>query len=89
MRERCRHKLPHPVSVFPGDKLICSVTEKGQCYEFREDVGREMVIDTILTFDVDEEILGLENGIGAIFGKAADEKDHRHRDEGRPAEASA
>jgi len=89
MKERNRYKLPHPVSVFPGDKFICSVTEKGQCYEFREDVGRKMVIDTILTFDVDEELLGLEDGIGAVFGKANNEKDHRHRDERRPAQASA
>ena len=27
VRERSRHKLPHSVSVFPGDKFIFSVTE--------------------------------------------------------------
>jgi len=66
--------LPHPVHIFPGDKFICSVTEKGRCYEFKEDIGREIVIDTIVTFDVSEAILEVENGIGAVFGRATDRK---------------
>jgi len=40
---------------------------------FVEDIGRPIAFDTVVTFDVEEEeeVLGLTDGIGAIFGKAA------------------
>lgn len=70
MRERQRHKLPCPVHIEPGDVLICSVEDKKKKYKFRETIGRRLTVDTIITFDVDEPMLGLGDGIGAIFGEA-------------------
>lgn len=71
MRERKRYALPHTVYVNPGDILKCTVTEKnGEQHQFTEKIGRSLEVDTVVTFDVDEPILGLVDGIGAIFGKA-------------------
>ena len=73
MKERQRNSLGYPVHLFPGDRLICRVQD-GKTQEeitFTEEIGRSVTIDTVVTFDVDEEVLGLTDGIGAIFGKAA------------------
>ena len=70
MRERQRSTLKNPVLLQPGDALICTVVDKKRCYRFQENIGREVIVDTVVTFDVDEPVLGLSDGIGAIFGKA-------------------
>lgn len=74
MRERQRHKLPQPVHIEPGDVLVCSVDDRKamKTYQFQEKIGRRLIVDTIVTFDVDEPVLGLVDGIGAIFGKAGE-----------------
>lgn len=66
--ERKRHDM-RPVAVVPGDILICTVHDKKGTQEFRENIGRSMQLDTIVTFDVKNEF-GLKDGIGAVFGKA-------------------
>jgi hypothetical protein len=68
LKERQRYKLPGSIPVEPGDSFTCSVSEKGKIYEFREKIGRNMMIDTIVTFDTDDNELGVA-GIGAIFGE--------------------
>lgn len=75
MKERQRNELPYPVCVQPGDTLICSVDDRktGKTHKFREQIGRCIQVDTVVTFDVDEPMLGLVDGIGAIFG-TSDEK---------------
>lgn len=70
MKLRKRHKLDKPVELCPGDKLICTVTERGRAYMFTEFIGRKQIVDTIVTFDVEEPVLGLTSGIGAIFGES-------------------
>jgi hypothetical protein len=72
MKERQRHNLNRTLCILPGDKLICSVDDRDtkKTYTFSEDIGRHLEVDTIVTFDVDEPVLGLVDGIGAIFGKA-------------------
>ncbi len=72
MKERQRYTLPDPVRIQPGDRLICTVSDRktGHIHEFQEKIGRTMTIDTVVTFDVNKETLGLKHGIGAIFGEA-------------------
>ena len=71
MKERQRHLLDHPVTLLPGDRLVCKVKEPGEEeITFVEEIGRPMEIDTVVTFDLDGEVFGLISGIGAIFGKA-------------------
>ncbi len=72
MRERQRHTLATPAHIEPGDLLVCRVTDRKtkKVHEFREKIGRKLDFDTVVTFDVDEPVLGLSDGIGAIFGKA-------------------
>ena len=70
MVERQRHTLTTPVFLAPGDVLICTVQDKKTFHKFTEKIGREITVDTVVTFDVDEPVLGLSDGIGAIFGKA-------------------
>lgn len=73
IQERQRNKLSGgPVAVLPGDKLYCSVHDRKtkKTHTFVEEIGRSMVIDTVVTFDVKDEF-GLEDGIGAVFGKAS------------------
>lgn len=73
MLERQRNKLPCPVHLCPGDKLICRVSDRKtkKAHQFEEKIGREVTVDTVVTFDLDEPTLGLKaGGIGAIFGKA-------------------
>lgn len=70
IRVRQRNKLAGgPVLCLPGDRLICTVQDRKtkKEHKFVEDIGREMVIDTAVTFDVIDEF-GLEDGIGAVFG---------------------
>ncbi len=76
MRERQRHKLSHTVHIEPGDRLTCTVDDKRakKAYRFQEDIGRHLTVDTIVTFDVDEPMLGLVDGIGAIFGDSGERK---------------
>jgi hypothetical protein len=73
MKIRNRHSFTHPIHLQPGDKFICTVTEHGrEVFSTAEDIGREMVLDTVVTFDIepdDLEELGLAEGIGAVFGK--------------------
>lgn len=72
MRERQRNKLTHPVRVVPGDKLICTIKDDktGKTKRFTEEIGREMTIDTAVTFDLDKPAFGLKAGsIGAVFGE--------------------
>jgi len=73
MKERQRNSLGRTVHLFPGDSLICTVKDGATQTEqrFVEKIGRRIDVDTVVTFDVDEEVLGLTDGIGAIFGKAA------------------
>lgn len=70
MKERQRNKFSHPVHIHPGDTLTCEVTdeETGEVHRFTEEIGRSIVVDTVVTFDVDEPVLGIVDGIGAIFG---------------------
>lgn len=70
MRERNRHTLP-TIKLIPGDILHCAVDDRaqGMTHHFYEKIGREMTVDTLVTFDVTNEF-GLANGIGAIFGEA-------------------
>ena len=70
IRERQRNKLSHSVHMLPHDVLKCSVHERAtnKTHVFEEHIGRTMVIDTVVTFDVTGEF-GLEDGIGAVFGK--------------------
>jgi len=58
------------VRVLPDDVLVCKVQDRENKleYQFMEHIGKEMIVDTIVTFDIDGPILGLVNGIGAIFG---------------------
>lgn len=74
MKERQREKLSRTLYVAPGDKLICTLTDKhtGEEHRFEEDINRVMTIDTVVTFELEdgEIVLGLSDGIGAIFGKA-------------------
>jgi hypothetical protein len=55
----------------PGDELVCTVTDGKTVQEFREKIQRKLIVDTVVTFDVDEPIFGLVDGIGAIFGQSA------------------
>lgn len=70
IRERQRSKLDGPLHMLPGDKLICTVTDRktGEQHTFEENIGRQMVVDTVVTFDC-AGILGLKDGIGAVFGR--------------------
>ena len=73
IRERQRHQFDSgPMHCLPGDKLFVQVTDQktGRIEHYEEEIGRSMVIDTIVTVDVKDEF-GLEDGIGAIFGKAS------------------
>ncbi len=72
MRERQRYTLDTPTRIEPGDLLICRVVDRKtkKVHEFHEEVGRKLVVDTVVTFDVDKPVLGLSDGVGAIFGKA-------------------
>jgi len=74
MRERQRHALPNTVHILPGDILRCRVQDRKNKkeYTFQERIGRSIQVDTVVTFDVDEPVLGLVGGIGAIFGKASE-----------------
>jgi len=72
LRERQRTQLQHPVLINPDDRLQCRIHDQktGKTHVFTEVIGREMVVDTVVTFDVDEPVLGLVDGIGAIFGRS-------------------
>jgi len=72
LRERQRNRLHHPVQVHPDDRLRCRVydLETKKTHEFTETIGRQMVVDTVVTFDIVEPELGLVDGIGAIFGRS-------------------
>ncbi len=72
MKERQRYTLPSPVHVEPGDRLVCTIDDRATKtqHQFQEKIGRRQIVDTIVTFDVDEPVLGLVSGIGAIFGLA-------------------
>lgn len=72
MRERQRNKLDCPVHIHPSDRLQCRVYDRKtkKTHVFTEVIGRKMVVDTIVTFDVDEPVLGLVDGIGAVFGRS-------------------
>jgi hypothetical protein len=40
-------------------------------HQFDEKLGREVTVDTVVTFDLDEPALGLKaGGIGAVFGES-------------------
>ena len=73
MKERQRHSLGRTIHMLPGDHLVCRVQDRATKTQqsFVEKIGRPIDVDTLVTFDVDEEMLGLTDGIGAIFGKAA------------------
>lgn len=72
LKERQRNKLSYPVNLLPGDILVCEVqdSETGEVHKFTEKIGRQMKVDTVVTFDVDadEPVLGIVDGIGAVFG---------------------
>jgi hypothetical protein len=62
--ERKRYTLPRPVSIRPGDKFICEVDGERICEEI---IKEARCIDTVVTF-YSENFMGLERGIGAVFG---------------------
>ena len=71
IRERQRNELVRgPITLFPGDRLIATVKDEltGEEHTFEEEIGRTMVVDTVVTFDCKDEF-GLKDGIGAVFGK--------------------
>jgi hypothetical protein len=70
MKERIRYKLASPVNLIPGDTLKITVRDEGHVESFEEKIDYAMTVDTIVTFELDEPILGLSSGIGTIFGKA-------------------
>ena len=74
MKERQRNSLNRTVHMIPGDRLVCRVQDRATNEEitFTEKIGRTIDVDTVVTFDIEEgeEVLGLTDGIGAIFGKA-------------------
>lgn len=74
MKERKRHRLSNPVDLHPTDLLVCTLTdnEGNKKYRFVETCKRRIFVDTIVTFDVDEPLLGLVDGIGAIFGDSGE-----------------
>lgn len=61
-------KIP-AINMVPGDELVAAITnEDGVKYE-RSYVAKEVIaVDTILGISVDGD-LGLEKGLGAVFGK--------------------
>lgn len=73
MKERHRHNLGRDVHLEPGDVLQVSIQDRETKTQdsFMEKIGRKITVDTIVTFDVDEPVFGLTEGIGAVFGKAA------------------
>jgi hypothetical protein len=73
LKERQRNKLSRKITLLPGDVLVCKVQDrKTKTHEtFVEEIERTIEVDTVVTFDVDGETLGLVDGIGAIFGKSA------------------
>lgn len=69
MKERQRHTLTSPVYLCPNDTLTVRILEDGKViHKFNETCKRTIRVDTVVTFDIDEPILGLVDGIGAIFG---------------------
>ncbi|KPK52829.1 MAG: hypothetical protein AMS22_08390 [Thiotrichales bacterium SG8_50] len=72
MKERKRYSIA-PIRLYPGDRLNCEITdEQGVKHRFTDDIDNDgLVVDTIITFDVEGE-LGLKAGFGAAFGKAAE-----------------
>jgi len=71
MIERSRHKLNKVIHVEPQDMIVCSVQDRDKLiqYSYSETVKRSFDVDTIVTFDLDEPVFGVINGIGAVFGK--------------------
>ena len=63
--------LPSSIYVNPEDELRCTITDSATDLVFvhTEKIGREMVVDTIVTFDIETPTLGLKSGIGAVFGE--------------------
>lgn len=55
----------------PGDTLRVCVTDPitGKTDQFDELIGRDMIVDTVVTFELDEPEFGLSDGIGAVFGQ--------------------
>lgn len=73
LKQRKQYKLERPVQVTPGDTLVVTVKDKKGTQDFREEIGRTMTVDTVVTFDAKDEF-GLEDGVGAIFGKSKGKK---------------
>jgi hypothetical protein len=74
LKERQRHPLKFPLHVRPGDKIVCTCKDKtGRVERVEENINREMIVDTVVTFDIITPTLGLSEGVGAIFGKATTE----------------
>lgn len=73
MKERQRHDLGREIHLEPGDLLQVSIQDhKTKTQDtLQERISRSLKVDTLVTFDVDEPVFGLSDGIGAIFGKAA------------------
>ncbi len=67
--ERLRHTLPVPVHIEQGDMLECTIQDRETMrqYGYRQKIDRSMVVDTLVTFDVSDE-LGLAVGVGGVFG---------------------
>lgn len=59
------HPLRNPVHTRPDDILTCRVHNEEVV---REKINETCTIDTVVTFRV-KDALGLEHGIGAVFGK--------------------
>lgn len=69
MKERARYRLNSPVTLTRDDKFVCTVSGEEQVQIYEEKIGKKMTIDTIVTFNIVTPVLGLVNGIGAIFGE--------------------
>ncbi len=57
-------------SCLPGDHFKVTVDDRKlgkQC--FVEKITRHRTINTVITFDIEPGVLGLKDGLGAIFGE--------------------
>jgi len=69
LKERQRKRFKSPIYVLPDDTLRVAITGRdGRTEIHSEKIKRDMVIDTIVTFDVVGEF-GLKEGVGAVFGR--------------------
>lgn len=61
------------INLFPGDKLILWYDKPDGTYEkvLSQEIKDVMHVDTAVIFETEDGELGLEYGIGGVFGKKA------------------